>query len=82
MAGAIAAGHPLSVRAGADVLATGGNVIDAIVAAAFAAFVAEGSLTGPAGGGFLLFHPAGRRPVVLDCFFAVRHDPGPRWTRW
>jgi gamma-glutamyltranspeptidase / glutathione hydrolase len=70
MKGAIAAGHPLSTDVGARVLADGGNAIDACIAATFAAFVAEGPLTGPAGGGFLLAHVDGK-PVLLDCFFAV-----------
>ena len=70
MKGAIAAGHPLSTEVGSRVLADGGNAIDACIAATFAAFVAEGPLTGPAGGGFLLAHVAGE-PLLLDCFFAV-----------
>ena len=70
MNGALAAGHPHTVEAGARVLEIGGNGVDAAVAAAFAAFVAEGPLTGPAGGGFLLLHVGGRT-VFLDCFFAV-----------
>ena len=70
MRGAVAAGHPLTAGAGARVLAEGGNAVDACVAAAFAAAVAEGPLTGPAGGGFLLVHQEGET-VVLDCFFAV-----------
>jgi gamma-glutamyltranspeptidase/glutathione hydrolase len=45
------------------------------VAAALAAFVAEGPLTGPAGGGFLLLRDAGREPMLLDCFFAVPSRP-------
>ena len=71
MRGAVAAGHPLSAGAGARALAAGGNAVDACVAAAFAAAVAEGPLTGPAGGGFLLVHGAGGETVLLDCFFAV-----------
>jgi gamma-glutamyltranspeptidase/glutathione hydrolase len=70
MKGAIAAGHPLSTEVGSRVLADGGNAIDACIAATFAAFVAEGPLTGPAAGGFLLAHVAGE-PLLLDCFFAV-----------
>jgi gamma-glutamyltranspeptidase / glutathione hydrolase len=70
MRGAIAAGHPLTAEAGARVLAKGGNAIDACVAAAFAAFVTEGPLTGPAGGGFFLAHTEGVTTLV-DCFFAV-----------
>lgn len=49
--------------------------MDAVVAAALAAFVAEGPLTGPAGGGFLLLRDAGREPTLLDCFFAVPSRP-------
>ena len=70
MRGAIAAGHPLTTEAGAGVLAAGGNAVDALVAAALAAFVTEGPLTGPTGGGFLLVHVGGVT-TMLDCFFAV-----------
>ena len=74
MKGAIAAGHPLTAEAGARVLEGGGNAVDACIAAAFAAFVAEGPLTGPAGGGFLLAHVEGET-TLLDCFFAVPTEP-------
>ena len=71
MRGAIAAGHPLSAEAGARVLRDGGNAVDALLAAAFTAFVTEGPLTGPAGGGFALVHEPSGETTVLDCFFAV-----------
>ncbi len=71
MKGAIAAGHPLTAETGAAVLESGGNAVDACIAAAFAAAVAEGPLTGPAGGGFLLVHSAEGETTLLDCFFAV-----------
>jgi len=71
MRGAIAAGHPLTAQAGARVLAGGGNAIDACIAAAFVAFVAEGPLAGPAGGGFLLVLEPDGTATLLDCFFAV-----------
>jgi gamma-glutamyltranspeptidase/glutathione hydrolase len=71
MRGAIAAGHPLTADAGARVLREGGNAVDALLAAAFTAFVTEGPLTGPAGGGFVLVHEPGSEPTVLDCFFGV-----------
>ena len=71
MRGAIAAGHPLTAEAGARVLREGGNAVDALLAAAFTAFVTEGPLTGPMGGGFVLVHEPGRETTVLDCFFAV-----------
>ena len=71
MGGAVAAGNRHTADAGAWALAHGGNAVDAVVAAALAAFVAEGPLTGPAGGGFLLLRDAGAEPILLDCFFAV-----------
>jgi gamma-glutamyltranspeptidase/glutathione hydrolase len=74
MRGAIAAGHPLTAEAGARVLQDGGNAVDALLAAAFTAFVTEGPLTGPLGGGFMLVHEPGGETTVLDCFFAVPSD--------
>ena len=71
MRGAIAAGHPLTAEAGARVLREGGNAVDALLAAAFTAFVTEGPLTGPAGGGFILVHEPNGAITLLDCFFAV-----------
>jgi gamma-glutamyltranspeptidase/glutathione hydrolase len=72
MKGAVAAGHPLTAHAGARVLEEGGNAVDACVAAAFAAWVAESTLTGPGAGGFALVLPAdGRPPRVADFFVAT-----------
>ncbi len=71
MRGAVAAGNRHTAEAGAWALRRGGNAVDAVVASALAAFVAEGPLTGPSGGGFLLLCDAGGEPTVLDCFFAV-----------
>src|SRR5579862_2340052 len=62
MKGAVAAGHPLTARAGAQALELGGNAVDACVAAAFAAAVTESYLTSPAAGGFMLVHARGRPP--------------------
>ncbi len=70
MRGAIAAGHPLTAEAGAQVLEAGGNAVDACVAAAFVSWVAESPLTGPGGGGFMLVHRDGRSRL-LDFFVAV-----------
>jgi gamma-glutamyltranspeptidase / glutathione hydrolase len=75
MRGAIAAGHPLTAEAGARVLREGGNAVDALLAAAFTAFVTEGPLTGPAGGGFALVHEPSGRTTMLDCFFQVPRTP-------
>ena len=74
MRGAVAAGNRDSAEAGAWALAEGGTCVDAALAATFAAFVTEGPLTGPSGGGFLLLHEPGRDATVLDCFFAVPSD--------
>lgn len=71
MKGAIAAGHPLTAAAGAGVLEEGGNAIDACVAAAFAAWVAESPLTGPGAGGFALVLPADGRPARVADFFVA-----------
>ena len=72
MRGAIAANHPLTADAGARVLADGGNAVDACLAAAFVSWVAESTLTGPGGGGFLLVHRArDGRSRLLDFFVAV-----------
>jgi gamma-glutamyltranspeptidase/glutathione hydrolase len=72
MRGAVAAGHPLSARVGADTLAQGGNAVDACVAAAFAAAVCESPLTGLGSGGFMLvYRRADRSARLLDCFVAA-----------
>src|SRR5262249_50448708 len=72
MRGAVAAGHPLTAEAGAEVLADGGNAVDACIAAAFVSWVAESTLTGPGAGGFMLVHLARDRSTrVLDHFVTV-----------
>jgi gamma-glutamyltranspeptidase/glutathione hydrolase len=72
MKGAVAAGHRLTAEAGAQVLADGGNAVDACVAAAFVSWVAESPLTGPGAGGFMLIHRgADSSTRVLDHFVAV-----------
>jgi gamma-glutamyltranspeptidase/glutathione hydrolase len=71
MRGAVAAGHPLTARAGAQVLEQGGNAVDACVAAAFAGAVCESFLTSPAAGGFMLVRARGRPARVADFFVAA-----------
>jgi gamma-glutamyltranspeptidase / glutathione hydrolase len=71
MRGAVAAGHRLTAEAGAQVLAEGGNAVDACIAAAFVSWVAESPLTGPGAGGFMLVHRADGSTRVLDHFVAV-----------
>ena len=70
MRGVVAAGHPLTAEAGADVLRAGGNAVDAAVACVLMSFVAESPLTGPGAGGFMVVH-AGGESHVLDFFVAA-----------
>lgn len=69
--GVVAAGDARTARVGAQVLAAGGNAVDAAVASVLAAFVAEPVLTGPFGGGFALACPPGGVPEAHDFFAEV-----------
>ena len=66
--GVIAAGHPETANAAAEILQDGGNSFDAAVAAQFTAFVAEPVLTSLAGGGFLMAEKNNGRQIVYDFF--------------
>ncbi|MBA3268491.1 MAG: gamma-glutamyltransferase [Acidimicrobiia bacterium] len=80
MNGVVAAGHPLTAQAGADVLRAGGNAVDAAVAAVLMSFVAESPLTGPGAGGFMMVHESGAGTHLLDFFVAApgRGIPAPQ----
>lgn len=52
--GVVAAQHALAARAGAEVLAEGGDAVDAAVAVSFAIGVLEPWMSGPAGGGAMM----------------------------
>lgn len=69
--GVVAAGHPASARAGADVLEAGGNAADAAVAAVAASLTAEACLTGLGAGGFALVRKPDGRAELLDFFVAA-----------
>jgi gamma-glutamyltranspeptidase/glutathione hydrolase len=66
--GVVAAGHPVSSRAGADVLRAGGNAVDAALGAMLASFACEPLLTGLGAGGYMLVVAPGRAPTLLDFF--------------
>src|SRR4051794_7223032 len=81
MRGVVAAGHPVTARAGADILRAGGNAVDAALAAMFASFVAEPLLTGIGAGGYMLVAPPNEPPVLLDFFVeAPGRGRAPRAT--
>ncbi len=68
----VAAGHPATAAAGAEILAEGGNAADAAVAAALASCVAETVMTGLLGGGHAIYFDAASGTARnLDCFCAV-----------
>lgn len=67
----VAAGHPLTAEAGAEVLREGGNAVDAAVAAVLASFPLESALTGLGAGGFMIVNGPGSDAVVIDFFVAA-----------
>ncbi len=68
--GVVAAGHPVSARAGADALLAGGNAVDAALGAMLASFACEPLLTGLGAGGYMLVMSPGRGggATLLDFF--------------
>ncbi len=66
--GIVAAGHPQTAAAASEILADGGNAFDAVVAAHFAACVAEPVLASLGGGGFLLARTAAGERHLYDFF--------------
>ena len=67
--GIIAAGSEKTAEAGAEMLRSGGNAVDAAVAAAFASFMAEPTLVAPGGGGFgLVFRHNDAHAWLYDFF--------------
>jgi gamma-glutamyltranspeptidase/glutathione hydrolase len=75
MNGVVAAGHPLTAEAGADVLREGGNAVDAAVAAVLASFAVESPLTGFGAGGFMMIG-RGEETALIDFFVAAPGKDG------
>jgi gamma-glutamyltranspeptidase / glutathione hydrolase len=77
--GVVAAGHPVTAEAGAEILRKGGNAVDAAVCAVLTSFVTESPLTGFGAGGFMLVH-RGREDVLVDFFVAAGGSDGAERT--
>ena len=73
--GVVAAGHPLTAQAGADVLREGGNAIDAAICSVLTSFASESLLTGFGAGGFMLVH-TGEGTRLIDFFVAAPGSEG------
>jgi len=73
--GMVAAGHPATVEAGAEILRSGGNAVDAAIAAICTAFTAESVLTAAGGGGFMLLRQPNGAAFLYDGFARM---PGGR----
>ncbi len=65
-AGMVASQHSGAARIGADILASGGNAIDAAIAVSFALGVLEPWMSGIGGGGQMVIHPADGETRVID----------------
>lgn len=68
----VAAGHPSTAAAGAEILRQGGNAVDAVVAMVLVSCAAETIFTGLNGGGFATHYAAAsRQTTCLDFFVGV-----------
>jgi len=77
--GVVAAGHPLTAEAGAQVLRDGGNAVDAAICAVLTSFVCESQLTGFGAGGFMMVHDDGE-DTLIDFFVAAGGAEGAERT--
>src|SRR5580704_16128572 len=64
--GMVVTNHPLASAAGAEMIAAGGNAIDAAIAAFFTLSVVEPMMVGVLGGGMAHIRLAGGTHVVID----------------
>ena len=65
--GVVSANHPLASLAGVEMLASGGNAVDAAVAAIFTLTVVEPMMVGITGAGFInLYNTEDDQSVTID----------------
>ena len=75
--GMVVTNHPLASAAGAEMLAAGGNAIDAAIAALFALTVVEPMMVGILGGGLAHLRLADGRHLVIDGLATAPGATGP-----
>jgi len=76
--GVVSAGDIQTAQAGAFALQAGGNAVDAVVAAGFAAFVCEVALCGPLGGGVMVARLPEHGELAVDFFGRTPGLGGPK----
>jgi gamma-glutamyltranspeptidase / glutathione hydrolase len=75
MKGVVAAGHPLTAEAGAQILRDGGNAVDAAICSVLTSFAVESPLTGFGAGGFMMVRRGGET-TLIDFFVAAPGKDG------
>jgi gamma-glutamyltranspeptidase/glutathione hydrolase len=74
---AVSSAHPVATAAGVEMLAKGGNVVDAAVAVSFALGVVEPDASGPGGyGQMIIFQKGMDRPQLIEFMSRVPEDAG------